>query len=152
MKNSSSYSELQVTSNYSFLRGASHPEELASRSKELGYKSIAITDRNTLAGVVRMHAACKKHNIRIIVGARLDFIDSYSLLCFPQNRNAYGRLAKLISLGKRRTKKGACELFLKDVIDNSFFQQGKEQILIILPPKVIAVSYKHLTLPTTPYV
>ena len=137
MKNSSSYSELQVTSNYSFLRGASHPEELASRSKELGYKSIAITDRNTLAGVVRMHTACKKHNIRMIVGARLDFIDSYSLLCFPQNRNAYGRLAKLISLGKRRTKKGACELFLKDVIDNSFFQQGKEQILIILPPKVI---------------
>ena len=79
MKNNSSYSELQVTSNYSFLRGASHPEELASRSKELGYKSIAITDRNTLAGVVRMHAACKKHNIRMIVGARLDFIDSYIL-------------------------------------------------------------------------
>ena len=107
MKNSSSYSELQVTSNYSFLRGASHPEELASRSKELGYKSIAITDRNTLAGVVRMHAACKKHNIRMIVGARLDFIDSYSLLCFPNNRNAYGRLAKLIRLCKSLTKNGA---------------------------------------------
>ena len=112
----SSYVELQVTTNYSFLRGASHPHELANQAKILGYKAIAISDRNTLAGAVRMHIACKKQGLRMIVGVRLDLEDSPSLLCFPTDREAYGRLTQLLSLGKQRAEKGQCRLFLKDIL------------------------------------
>ena len=67
-----SYAELQCTSNFSFLRGASHPEELAMQAKHLGLAALAVTDRNTLAGVVRAHAAAKDAELPFIVGARLD--------------------------------------------------------------------------------
>ena len=66
------YAELQVTSNFSFLRGGAHPEELVLRAAELGHRAIALTDRNTLAGVVRGHVAAKEVGIRFVVGARLD--------------------------------------------------------------------------------
>ncbi len=69
------YVELQVTSNFSFLRGAAHPEEFAARAGELGAPAIAITDANTLAGVVRGHLGAKTAGIRVIVGVRLDFMD-----------------------------------------------------------------------------
>ena len=75
------YAELQVTSNYSFLRGASHPEELVLQAATLGHTAIAITDRNTLAGVVRAHVASKLHGIKLIIGARLDLRDASSLIC-----------------------------------------------------------------------
>ena len=79
-----SYTELQVTTNFSFLRGASHPEELARQAAVLGYQQIAITDRNTLAGIVRAHVAAKKAGIRIIVGCRLELVDGPGLLVdFP---------------------------------------------------------------------
>ena len=104
------YAELQVTSNFSFLRGASHPEELVVRAKELGMTAIAVTDRNTLAGVVRAHTAAKKHNMRFVVGCRLDLMDGTALLCYPTDRAAYGRLCRLLSLGKTRAPKGECEL------------------------------------------
>ena len=68
------YTELQVTTNFSFLRGASHPEELVEQAAAYGYNEIAITDRNTLAGIVRAHAAAKEKDIRIITGCRLDLI------------------------------------------------------------------------------
>ena len=87
------YSELQVTSNFSFLRGASHPEELIERAARLGYRSIALTDHHTLAGVVRAHVAAKKHGIQFIPAARLDFIDGTPLLAYPTNRAAYSRLS-----------------------------------------------------------
>lgn len=80
------YAELQVTSNCSFLRGASHPEELVVTAAALGHKAIAITDRNTLAGVVRAHAAAEQTGIRLVVGVRLDLVDGPSLLCFPTDR------------------------------------------------------------------
>ena len=66
------YAELQVTSNFSFLRGGSHPEELVLRAKELGLAALALTDRNTLAGVVRAHCAAREVGLRFVVGARLD--------------------------------------------------------------------------------
>src|SRR3546814_5150495 len=72
------YAELQVTSNFSFLRGASHPEELVVTAAELGHKAIAITDRNSLAGVVRAHQAAKEANLRLVVGCRLDLEDARS--------------------------------------------------------------------------
>jgi DNA polymerase III alpha subunit len=72
MKQAPSYAELQVTSNFSFLRGASHPEELVVTAAALGLSAIAVTDRNTLAGVVRAHVVAKEVGIRLVVGARLD--------------------------------------------------------------------------------
>ena len=123
------YAELQVTSNFSFLRGASHPEELVATAAALGYRAIAITDRNTLAGVVRAHAVAKLAEIRFVVGARLDLDDGPSLLCFPTDRAAYGRLSRLLTTGRRRAPKGECRIGLADVLAH-----GDGQILIALPP------------------
>src|SRR5699024_4630949 len=99
------YAELQVTSNFSFLRCASHPEELTATAAALGLHAVAITDRNSLAGIVRAHTAAKQFGIRLIVGARLDLEDAPSLLCLPTDRAAYGRLARLITTGRRRAPK-----------------------------------------------
>ncbi|MCW5679299.1 MAG: error-prone DNA polymerase [Xanthobacteraceae bacterium] len=131
----SDYAELQVSSNFSFLRGASHPEELAVTAAALGLNAFAMTDRNTLAGVVRAHVAAKQAGIRLIVGARLDLEDAPSLLCFPTDRAAYGRLARLISLGRRRAPKGECRLMLADVLAH-----GDGQIIVLLLPPAAVVD------------
>jgi error-prone DNA polymerase len=123
------YAELQVTSNFSFLRGASHPAELVLRAQELGQSAVAITDRNTLAGIVRAHSAAEELGFRLVVGCRLDLIDAPSLLCFPADRAAYGRLSRLLTLGKRRAEKGECRLAYADVVEH-----GAGQILVALPP------------------
>ena len=125
------YAELQVTSNFSFLRGASQPEELVERAHALGYRALALTDRNTLAGVVRAHHAARRTELRFIVGARLDLEDGPSLLCLPVRRKGYGRLARLITLGRRRAPKGTCRLHREDVVE-----AAGEQIFIALPPEV----------------
>jgi len=123
------YTELQVTSNFTFLRGASHPEELVQQAAALGYTEIAITDRNTLSGIVRAHAAAKMHGIRIIVGCRLDLLDGLSLLAFPTNIKAYAQLSNLLTLGNRRAEKGACHLYKTDV-----YQYAEGIKFIVLPP------------------
>lgn len=110
-----SYTELQVTTNFSFLRGGSHPEEMVEQAIVLGYKTIAITDRNTLAGIVRAHAAAKDKDIRIIIGCRLDLLDGPSLLAYPTDKEAYARLSALLSEGNIRTEKGQCHLYKADV-------------------------------------
>ena len=112
----SGYAELQVTSNFSFLRGASHPDELVLTAAALGHPAIAITDRNSLAGIVRAHHAAKTVGIRLVVGVRLDLEDGTSLLAYPQDRAAYGRLTRLLTLGKRRAAKGECHLDYADVV------------------------------------
>ncbi len=109
------HAELQATSNFSFLRGASHPEELVERAAALGWQALALTDRNTLAGVVRAHLAAKRAGLRFLPGARLDLIDAPSLLCLPTTRAAYGRLARLLTLGRRRAPKGQCRLERADL-------------------------------------
>ena len=129
------YAELQVTSNYSFLRGASHPDEMVLQAATLGHTAIAITDHNTLAGVVRAHVAAKIHGIQLIVGTRLNLKDAPSLICLPTNRAAYGRLSQLLTLGKRRTEKGACHLFLEDILNGEIFKGGKDQVVIALLPE-----------------
>jgi error-prone DNA polymerase len=210
------YAELQITSNFSFLRGGSHPEELVLRAAELGLCALALTDRNTLAGVVRAHVAAKEVGIRFVVGARLDLEwaagcsqlrssggtvvplsssgltrgptqpagrrassrrvdprvkpegdkergsdevneegaekdrgsarakernggdrETRSLLCFPTDRAAYGRLSQLISLGQRRALKGKCELWLDDVLAHA-----EGQILVVLPPERIDQEFE----------
>src|ERR1700741_5432028 len=90
------YVELQVTSNFSFLQGGSHPEEIVEQALALGYKEIAITDRNTLAGIVRAHIAARGKEIRIIPACRLDLLDGSSLLAYPTNKDAYARLSALL--------------------------------------------------------
>ncbi|HEY6049045.1 MAG TPA: PHP domain-containing protein, partial [Sphingomicrobium sp.] len=109
------YVELGVTSPFSFLRGASDAIELTLTALELGMDAIGIADRNTLAGVVRMHGACKEAGLRPLIGCRLDLTDAPSLLAYPIDRDGYGRLSRLLSLGKMRAEKGACELTLADV-------------------------------------
>jgi error-prone DNA polymerase len=122
------YAELQITSNFSFLRGASHPQELAATAAALGLKAFAITDRNTLAGIVRAHAAAKEAGIRFVVGARLDLQDAPSLLVYPTDRQAYGRLSRIITIGRRRAPKGECRLNLSDVLAHA-----DGQIALALP-------------------
>src|SRR5947209_8585721 len=109
------YVELGVTSPFSFLRGASDAIELVLTALELGMHSIGIADRNTLAGVVRMHSACKEAGLKPLIGCRLDLTDAPSLLAYPISREGYGRLSRLLSIGKMRAEKGECELSLVDV-------------------------------------
>jgi error-prone DNA polymerase len=123
------YAELQVSTNFSFLRGASHPDELVVTAAALGLRAIAVTDRNTLAGVVRAHDAAKKAGLRLVVGTRLDFSDgSPSVLCYPTDRAAYGRLARLLTLGKRRAAKDQCDLGWADL-----FEHGDGLVVAALP-------------------
>ena len=97
------YAELQVTTAFSFLRGASHAHELAAQAADLGHHAIAVTDRNTLAGAVRLHQAAKQAGLRPVIGARLDFIDAPSVLTYPTDRAAYGRLSRMLTIGKTIT-------------------------------------------------
>jgi error-prone DNA polymerase len=138
----SPYAELQVTSNYSFLRGASHPQELVLQAAVLGHRAIAIADRNSLAGVVRAHGAAKDHGIQLIVGARLLLQDSFDLLCFPTDRSAYGRLSRLLTLGKRRAVKGDCILFTADLLGDPVFAGGRGQVLIAVPPMTLDAAFE----------
>ena len=110
-----SYAELQCVTNFSFLRGGSHGEELVARARELRLKALAVTDHNTVAGVVRAHLAAKQAGLKFIPAARLDLRDAPSLLVYPTDRQAWGRLTRLLTLGQRRAEKGDCELYLKDV-------------------------------------
>ena len=110
------YAELQVTSNFGFLRGASHPEELVVQAQALGLAGLALTDRNSLAGIVRAHQQAKESGLRFLVGCRLDLVDGTSLLCWPTDRPAYARLSSLLTHGKRLAAKGGCTLTLDDVL------------------------------------
>ncbi len=123
------YAELQCLSNYSFLEGASHAAELVERTQELGLAALGIADRNSVAGVVRAHIAARECGMRLLVGARLDPMDGASLLAYPRDRAAWGRLCRLITLGRRRAPKGACELYRRDIEAHA---DGME--LIALPP------------------
>ena len=123
------YAELAVTSNFSFLRGASHPHELVETAARLGYRAIAIADRNSLAGIVRAHSAAKKVHIPLLVGARLVLRNGFETLCFPKDRAAYGRLAKLLSTGNLRAEKGQCHLDFDD-----FDILEEDHIFVALPP------------------
>ncbi len=127
------YAELAVTTNYSFLRGASHPGQFVEEANKLGYAAIGIADRNSLAGIVRAYDAGQKLKPgtppRLLVGARLVFRDGTpDILAYPQDRAAYGRLCQLLSLGKSRAPKGECFLDLADLMDH------REGLLAIVMP------------------
>lgn len=134
---SGTYAELQVTSNFSFLRGGSHPHELVERAAALGYEAIAITGRNTLASIVRAHMAAKKAGIRFIPACRLDLCDGASLLAYPTDKEAYGRLCALLTEGNRRTEKGKCELYKSDV-----YRYAQGILFIIVAPQHLNASFE----------
>nr|WP_047581538.1 error-prone DNA polymerase [Methylobacterium sp. ZNC0032] len=112
---SARYAELQVTSHFSFLRGASSADELFAQAALLGIEALAVVDRNSLAGIVRAHEAAKATGVRLIVGCRLDLADGMSLLVYPIDRPAYSRLCRLLSIGKKRGGKARCHLEWSDV-------------------------------------
>ncbi|MBG0808087.1 error-prone DNA polymerase [Methylosinus sp. H3A] len=110
------YAELQVTSHFSFLRGASSCDEIFAQAALQGVEAVAVVDRNSLAGVVRAFEAAKTTGVRLIVGCRLDLIDGMSVLVYPTDRAAYGRLCRLLSLGKKRGGKAKCILEWADLV------------------------------------
>ncbi len=123
------YAELAVTTNFSFLRGASHPQEMVARAGELGLAAISIADRNSFAGVVRAYDEARKRKIKLLVGVRLVTTDGFEALAYPTDRKAYGRLCQLLTRGNLKSKKGECHLSFEDILGVS-----EGQIFIALPP------------------
>ncbi len=113
----SPYAELHCLSNFTFLRGASHPEELVARAHELGYAALAITDECSLAGVVRAHGAAKAVGLRLIVGSEIRLEDGLRLVLLATNRDGYGNLSQLITQGRRAAEKG-CYVLRRSDLEN----------------------------------
>ncbi|MGY4536136.1 error-prone DNA polymerase [Mucilaginibacter sp. UYNi724] len=134
------YAELQATSNFSFLRGGSHPEELVEQAAACGYDAIAIVDRNSLAGIVRAHVVAKKlkPEFKFIPACRVDLLDGPSLLAYPTDRDAYGRLSALLTVGNLRAEKGECHLYKADVYAH---KQGIQ--FIIIPPDELNARFDY---------
>ena len=123
------YAELAVTTNFSFLRGASHPHEMVETADTLGCFAIGIADRNSFAGVVRAYDEAKNRKIKLLVGTRLVTIDGFEVLAYPTDRPAYGRLCRLLTAGNLKAKKGECHLTFEQILGAS-----EGQMLIAIPP------------------
>jgi len=127
------YAELVAASNFSFLRGASHPHEMVETAAALRLEAVAITDRNSLAGVVRAHLAAKDAGVRLLVGARLVTLEGLEIVCLPKNKPAYARLSRLLSDANFRMDAEAGErqapLSISDALN-----AGADQVLVLLPP------------------
>ena len=133
IQNNQFHGELVAMTNFSFLRGASHPDEMVVTAASLGMKAIGIADRNTLAGVVRAHMAARRvreqgQSIQLLVGSRLVTVDGQECVVYPRNREAYGRLSQLLTKGNRRAPKGECHLWIED-----FKDLGDGHCVIYLP-------------------
>jgi error-prone DNA polymerase len=111
------YAELHCKTNFSFLEGASHPDELVRQAAELAYRALAVTDRNSLAGVVRAHIAAKEVGLPLVVGAEITPLDAPPVVLWPTDRASYGRLSRLITRGRRNAPKGECALTLQDIAE-----------------------------------
>jgi error-prone DNA polymerase len=131
------YAELQCASHFSFLRGASSADELFATAALLGIEALAITDLNSLSGIVRAHEAAKATGVRLVVGSRLCLTDNTELLVYPTDRSAYSRLCRLLSLGKSRAGKARCELTWDDLA------QWQEGLLAILVPDLVDTAFEQ---------
>ncbi|HZZ22959.1 MAG TPA: error-prone DNA polymerase [Roseiarcus sp.] len=135
MRSEPRFAELAAMTNFSFLRGASHPEEMVARAAELGFAGIGIADHNSLAGVVRAHTFARENaeamsGVRVVPGARLVFIDGApDTLVYPKDRPAYGRLCRILTEGNLRAPKGECWLKLDDLLGQS---EGLQ--VVVMPP------------------
>jgi error-prone DNA polymerase len=130
------YAELAVTTNFSFLRGAAHPQEMVATADALGLAAIGIADRNSFAGVVRAFDEARKRKIKLLVGTRLVTTDGFEVLAYPIDRAAYGRLCRLLTKGNRKAKKGECHIGFEDVLAAS-----EGQMLIALPPETLSPDF-----------
>jgi len=130
------YAELSVTTNFSFLHGASHAEELVLTAKQLGHVAIGVADHNTLAGVVRAHIAAKEAGLPLLVGARLVPTDGPEVICYPKNRTAYGHLSYLLSAGKLQAEKGDCLITLENILAHA-----EGQVFIFQPPDKLDTTF-----------
>ena len=110
------YAELHCLSNFTFLRGASHPQELVAQAAALGYRALALTDECSLSGVVRAHVAAKEHGLHLIIGAELRLACGLRLVALATDRQGYGRLCRLITLGRRAAHKGSYHLTREDLV------------------------------------
>ena len=128
------YAELHCLSNYSFLRGASHPEELIAAAKSLKYHAIAITDECSMAGAVKAHVAAKTHQIKLLIGSEFHLLDDIKLVLLAKNRKGYGAICHLISIGRRRASKGEYELRLDDVTNTN------DDVAVIWLPDIHALD------------
>ena len=119
------FAEVVAATNFSFLRGASHPQEMLLQAGHLDMAGIGVADRNSVAGVVRAHRAWKElreltPGFRLIVGARLVFADGTpDIIAYPMTLTGWGWLTRLLTLGNRRTEKGDCTLNLPDLIEHA---------------------------------
>jgi error-prone DNA polymerase len=113
------YVELHCKTNFSFLEGASHPNELVNESARLGYAGMAVTDRNSLAGAVRTHIAAKEIGLRLLIGAEVTPVDSSPIILWAMNRGGYGRLCRLLTRGRLQAPKGECRLNFADVAEHA---------------------------------
>jgi error-prone DNA polymerase len=113
------YVELRCKTNFTFLQGASHADELVTRAAELGHAALAVTDTNTLAGIVRAHVAAKKAGLKLLVGAEIAPVDAPAVLLYAADLRAYGRLSTLITRGRRNAPKGECRLTFADVAEHA---------------------------------
>src|SRR5664279_764484 len=100
------YAELHCLSNFSFLRGASHPDELVERAKAQDYAALALTDECSVAGVVRAHSAAKEARLKLVIGSEFTLVDGLKLVLYATDRASYGDLAQLITRGRRHAPKG----------------------------------------------
>ncbi len=145
-----SYAELDLRTNFSFLEGGSHAAELVEQAKALGLSAIGVADRNTLAGVVRTHAAAKEARLRLLIGCRLMFTDGAEMIVYPRDRAAYGRLCRLLSIGKStiegwtydqsgkdRIVKGECRLSFEQAVGS-----GTGLIALVPAPAVLDAAFE----------
>jgi error-prone DNA polymerase len=123
------YAELHCKTNFSFLEGASHPEELVARAAELEYAALAITDSNSVAGVVRAHGEAKECGLKLLIGAEITPHDAPPVVLVATDRKAYGRLTQLITVGRRQAPKGQCRLSYDEIA-----QHAEGLIAAIVPP------------------
>ena len=136
------FAELHCVSNFTFLRGASHADELAERAAKLGYAALAITDECSLAGIVRAHEGAKKHGLPLIVGSEIRLADGPTLVLLAQDREGYGNLSALITRGRRRSEKGEYHL-VRDDLDDGL----PGCLAIVIPPPRLADDEAALALP-----
>src|SRR5436309_10456362 len=113
------YAELRCKTSFSFLHGASQPDELAARAAQLGLVALAVTDLNSLAGVVRAHVAAKEAGLKLLIGAEITPDDAPPVLLYAPDLRAYGRLTRLITRGRRSAEKGNCRLVLNDIAEHA---------------------------------
>jgi error-prone DNA polymerase len=109
------YAELHCLTNFSFLRGASHPEELVERAQALGYTALAVTDECSFSGAVRAHVAAKNAGLPIVIGTQVTLVDGMKLVLLATDRESYGNLSQLITRGRRNAEKGRYMLARDDV-------------------------------------